>query len=114
MLTISLFPPRPCSCAVTESVAPWTMPTRSVTDRTPIIIPSIVRNDRILLLSMAEKAILTACVSFISSSPPYAFFLLFPLLPNRQLHHRIYCPSRYVRQPGAHGAWPQKRYGCRA
>src|SRR5659263_727998 len=112
MLTISLVPPRPLSWVVTESVAPWTIPTRSVTESTPIMIPSIVRNDLILLLSMAEKAILTACVSFISSSPPYAFFQLFPLQPNRQPHRRTYCPSRYGRQPDAHGAWLPKRYEC--
>ena len=43
--------------SVTELVAPFTSETSTTSDVTPIIIPSIVRNERSLLERMAVHAI---------------------------------------------------------
>ena len=53
-----------CFCMLTFE--PWPMAIMVMTDATPIIIPSMVRNALILLLMSARKAILKRFVKFIS------------------------------------------------
>ena len=51
---------------------PWTTDTMMTTEATPMIMPSIVRKERIFLDAMDLKAILNACIRFTASPPPGA------------------------------------------
>ena len=66
MLTMSMLEPRLSICVVTELVAPCPTDINMITANTPMMMPSIVRKERILLEAMALKAIVTACMVFIS------------------------------------------------
>ena len=49
---------------------PWTTDTMMTTEATPMMMPSMVRKDRVFLEEMDLKAILKACHRFIPNPPP--------------------------------------------
>ena len=44
--------------------------TMMTTEATPMMMPSMVRNDRVFFVKMDLKAILKACVKFTANPPP--------------------------------------------
>ena len=58
IVTVSRFVPMLEIVSVMELVAPFTRDTRTTRENTPMIMPSIVRNERILLEAMDFQAIL--------------------------------------------------------
>ena len=69
MLTVSRFVPIEEIDSVTDAVVPWPMATSTITLMTPMITPSIVRNERTLLPEMALKAMEIVWKSCIRSPP---------------------------------------------
>ena len=61
MVTVSRFVPIEAIDSVTEAVVPWPMAMSTMTLMTPMMTPSIVRKERILLPEMALKAIEIVC-----------------------------------------------------
>ena len=49
---------------------PWTTDTMMTTEATPMMMPSMVRKDRVFFMEMDLKAILKACHRFIPNPPP--------------------------------------------
>ena len=49
---------------------PWTTDTMMTTEATPMMMPSMVRKERVFFEAMDLKAILKACARFIANPPP--------------------------------------------
>ncbi len=67
--TVSVLVPRELMESLTEAVAPFAMDTSTIRDMTPIIMPSMVRNERILFPTTDFRDILKASKN-IRQSPP--------------------------------------------
>ncbi len=116
IVTESLFEPSDSMESVMLAVLPIANPVAAMTAATPIITPSIVRNERPLLLNILVTAIFNDCRKFISSPPHHVLsfhpgfqFFFLPGLPDycRVLSGLSYCPVHESSQ-----AWQVFLYLC--
>ena len=80
-MTMSRFEPIDANASSTLALAPSPMATEKMTAHTPMIMPSVVRNERILLRMSARKATRSVC-RMLMAAPRSCGFL------GRQLAHR--------------------------
>ena len=71
--TVIVLAPSSENCPITESYTPWTIVISAITAVTPIIIPSVVRNERILLVRIFLIDIEILCFKMSINSPIFAF-----------------------------------------
>ena len=67
--TTSKLLPSESICFLTSSWAPWPRPTVSITDETPMMMPSIVRTDRNRWACTASNPVRNVSGQFISLPP---------------------------------------------